>query len=183
MLLLHGYGGHPADLDPLASAIGERDHPVLRPEWHPRARLVEGLAETLLLLDSLSEPVHVVGHSLGGVCGFLAAHLRPDQVASLTTIASPILGAPLAHVTLGPLRDIRPGAPLLRSLPASSPGMASLHIAARGDLRVPVRSALPPGGRHEVLPYGHVSVLWARRTRELVCTLLAEVDRGTPDVS
>ncbi|MBL8948480.1 MAG: alpha/beta fold hydrolase, partial [Myxococcales bacterium] len=45
--------------------------------------------------------VNLVGHSQGGLDARLVAHLRPDLVASVTTIATPHHGTVVADVVLG----------------------------------------------------------------------------------
>lgn len=44
--------------------------------------------------------VNLVGHSQGGLDARVVAHLRPDLVASVTTIATPHLGTPIADLVL-----------------------------------------------------------------------------------
>lgn len=44
--------------------------------------------------------VNLVGHSQGGLDARVVAHLRPDLVASVTTIATPHQGTPIADVVL-----------------------------------------------------------------------------------
>lgn len=41
------------------------------------------LADTLTVLEALSQPAVIVGHSMGGAIGALAAHARPDLVRAL----------------------------------------------------------------------------------------------------
>jgi pimeloyl-ACP methyl ester carboxylesterase len=52
--------------------------------------LVQELIDTLLA--RYQEPVILVGHSLGGILCWLAAHQRPDLVRCVVMIDSPILG-------------------------------------------------------------------------------------------
>jgi len=52
--------------------------------------------------------VNIVGHSQGGLDARVVAHDRPDLVASVTTIATPHQGTPIADVLLGLVSD--PGA-------------------------------------------------------------------------
>jgi triacylglycerol lipase len=52
--------------------------------------------------------VNIVGHSQGGLDARVVAHDRPDLVASVTTVATPHQGTPIADVLLGLVSD--PGA-------------------------------------------------------------------------
>lgn len=59
-------------------------------------------------------PVHLVGHSLGGYLSLMVACRRPDLVASVTMIDSPVLGGWRAHSlqvirTMGLLGHVSPG--------------------------------------------------------------------------
>jgi pimeloyl-ACP methyl ester carboxylesterase len=47
-----------------------------------------GVADLLGIVDDIGEPVHLVGHSLGGYLSLTVALQRPDLVRSLTLIAS-----------------------------------------------------------------------------------------------
>jgi pimeloyl-ACP methyl ester carboxylesterase len=70
------------------------DRPSLRPgappetDFEPDAELIAGL---------LAEPMHVVGHSYGGIVSLLAAARRPAAVRSLTVIEPPAFGVARGH--------------------------------------------------------------------------------------
>ncbi|MBK7579521.1 MAG: triacylglycerol lipase [Myxococcales bacterium] len=49
--------------------------------------------------------VNLIGHSQGGLDARVVAHDRPDLVASVTTIATPHQGTPMADVLLGLVAD------------------------------------------------------------------------------
>ncbi len=49
--------------------------------------------------------VNIIGHSQGGLDARVVAHDRPDLVASVTTVATPHLGTPIADVILGAVQD------------------------------------------------------------------------------
>ncbi|MEN9654253.1 MAG: 2-succinyl-6-hydroxy-2,4-cyclohexadiene-carboxylate synthase [Chlamydiota bacterium] len=85
-VLLHGFLGSRQDWDPLI-AFMERNHPLKtlainlpghgampfdRADWMP----------------SLTEPMHLVGYSMGGRLALQYTHLYPENVASLTLIST-----------------------------------------------------------------------------------------------
>lgn len=49
--------------------------------------------------------VNLVGHSQGGLDARYVAHTRPDLVASVTTVATPHYGTPIADIALGVSSD------------------------------------------------------------------------------
>lgn len=65
--------------------------------------------------------VHLIGHSLGGVLARSAAALRPDQVASVTTLGSPFRGIrshPIVLRTRDVVRKVIFGRPSAQFLPS-----------------------------------------------------------------
>jgi triacylglycerol lipase len=54
--------------------------------------------------EASGRKVHLVGHSLGGVIARSVAAQRPDQIASVTTLASPFRG-PAAHANVLKISD------------------------------------------------------------------------------
>src|SRR5690606_20441509 len=51
--------------------------------------------------DSGHAKVNIIGHSQGGLDARVVAHLAPELVASVTTVATPHYGTPIADVVLG----------------------------------------------------------------------------------
>lgn len=54
-----------------------------------------------IVADTGYEKVNLIGHSQGGLDARVVAHLRPDLVASVTTISSPHHGTEVADIVLG----------------------------------------------------------------------------------
>lgn len=66
----------------------------------PNLLIRKRLNETIRRAFSASgRRVHLIGHSLGGIIARSVAAQRPDQIASVTTLASPFRG-PVAHANV-----------------------------------------------------------------------------------
>ena len=60
-------------------------------------RYTEDLAETLLFLDQVSEPIVLLGHSYGGFIALKSALARPDKVAALCLYEPVVWGSLASH--------------------------------------------------------------------------------------
>lgn len=60
-----------------------------------------------ILRETGHDRVNIVAHSQGGLDARVVAHVRPDLVASVTTIATPHRGTPIADIVLGLVADDR----------------------------------------------------------------------------
>lgn len=90
--------------------LGARVHV---PRVHPTAGIARRARKLAERIETLcpDEPVHIVGHSMGGLDARALLHLPgwEDRVLSLTTIATPHLGSTLAETArdrLGPLYQL-----------------------------------------------------------------------------
>ncbi len=82
--------------------------PAVDPFNDSEARGAELLAHVeRILAETGYAKVNLVGHSQGGLDARWVAHERPDLVASVTTIATPHRGSPIADVVLGIVSDDR----------------------------------------------------------------------------
>ena len=93
LLLIHGYGVRSYFWNALQPHLAEHFHPVEAPDLElpdveSGVAIVADACRTLRA--RFSQPVVLVGHSLGGVISALAARdLAPDAVSHLVVIASP----------------------------------------------------------------------------------------------
>jgi triacylglycerol lipase len=80
--------------------LSEAGNRVLVPSLPPMSGIAERAAQLKAFLDRESprEPVHLIGHSMGGLdCRYLVTKLgMAERVLSLTTIATPHHGSPFA---------------------------------------------------------------------------------------
>ena len=60
-----------------------------------------------ILAETGHDKVNLIGHSQGGLDARVVAAMRPDLVASVTTIGTPHRGSPIADVVLGLVTDDR----------------------------------------------------------------------------
>lgn len=98
------------------SALAEAGEVVFTPPVDPfNASAVRGemllAAVEAVLEETGAAKVNIIGHSQGGLDARWVAHVRPDLVASVTTIATPHRGTLVADVALGiadrgPLPDL-----------------------------------------------------------------------------
>ena len=102
VICLHGFPGRPSDWDELASSAGsERDIQSIPMPWLSAVpalplNLQMVLEYCRILIDeNAQEPVHLVGHDLGGlVLWWLAQSNLKDRIASLSILSCP---HPLAY--------------------------------------------------------------------------------------
>ena len=163
VVLVPGFTGSKEDfrlvLAPLA-AVGRRTVAIdLRGQYESpgpddqEAYAVEALAADLLaLLDTLEAPVHLVGHSFGGLVSRAAVLKRPEAVRSLTLMCSGPEALTGPRVELLPL--IAPvleqgGMPALvaavEALEADDPRTLALTPEVREFLRVRMLASSPAG--------------------------------------
>ena len=82
--------------------------PAVDPFNSSEVRGEELLAHVERILEETGhEKVNIIGHSQGGLDARYVAAMRPDLVASVTTIATPHRGSPIADVVLGLIADDR----------------------------------------------------------------------------
>ncbi|MEM9097969.1 MAG: alpha/beta fold hydrolase [Pseudomonadota bacterium] len=109
VVLLHGLGRTPASMWLLARRLSRAGYQVIRLGYRStRQQLSASIAELRgQLADLPSGPIHLVGHSLGGL---IAVHLLRDpqglDIKRVVQIGSPNLGSPLAE-RLGGVWPIR----------------------------------------------------------------------------
>lgn len=115
IVLVHGFFGFDqlAGLDAATYFFGVADRladdgelevhtPALDPFNDSTVRGLQLLAAVeTILAESGHAKVNLVGHSQGGLDARVVASLRPDLVASVTTIATPHHGTPIADIVLG----------------------------------------------------------------------------------
>lgn len=98
-LLLHGFCGSPRDLDSLASALGERgfrvDAPTLpghgtSPRDLARTRWPDWERASNAALDRLEGRVAIAGLSMGALLAIRLAVERPERVAALALLSTPL---------------------------------------------------------------------------------------------
>lgn len=151
-LLVPGFSGSKEDFGPLLpplAAAGWRvaaldlrgQHESPGPD-DPLAYTVDALAEDVLaVVDLLGAPVHLVGHSFGGLVSRRAALLRPAALASLT-----LMGSGPAALT-GPRVDVLAllpevlGAGGMAAIADASEALSETDPAAQ-DTPAPVRQFL-----------------------------------------
>lgn len=158
-LALPGWGTSPARMVPICDALS--GHGIdARPWRYDPAGSIHSLGMHLArVLASRPGPLHLVGHSLGGLVVASAVVHHGADVASVTTINSPWRGtwaAWTAHPGDPLGRDLRWGADALRELRAAlarhleePAGPRWSVLAAAGDLAVPITGAtrVPSGER------------------------------------
>jgi pimeloyl-ACP methyl ester carboxylesterase len=186
-LLLPGWGTHPERLGPLAERVRAAGRSTRLVSYTPDGT-IDALARRVRDLAP-DGPLHLVGHSLGGLVVAAAAlrHLT-GRVRTVTTVNAPWRGTWVAYTGDTTLtRELRWGAPALDALRdelaahlADEDGPRWLVLGMAGDLATPATTSLtvPRGPRLErrLLPLaGHSQSLLAPRLHDVVA---AHVDRA-----
>ncbi|HET9630091.1 MAG TPA: alpha/beta hydrolase [Novosphingobium sp.] len=102
VMLLPGFGAHPARMRPMASCLESAGHKVY--EWGlgfnlgpTPANFAFLLARVRSIARTCGEPVALVGWSLGGLYAREIAKLAPADVARVITMGTPFSGDPRAN--------------------------------------------------------------------------------------
>lgn len=102
VMMLPGFGAHPARLRYMARQIEKAGHKVKR--WGQGFNLgatpdvIDRIEERLIAVhERYGRPVVLVGWSLGGVFAREVAKRQPDRVAKVVTLGSPFSGDPRAN--------------------------------------------------------------------------------------
>ncbi len=171
---IHGYLGAPRDMGLFAKSAKDRGLASACPkisgsQWH---KAVHRLS---IALEGTGRPVHLVGHSLGGLIAVQLAHVLQNQVLSVATIASPLSGSPhsdrFAFYSAHPLFVTKTS----ETVSISPPPAPMLAVAGELDVLVPVGSATSVSSRSIVIPgEGHRSLLNKPYTSHLVETFQEE---------
>jgi triacylglycerol lipase len=147
VVLVPGFLAGDASLSALARALREQGHRTYRSHIHANIGCTVRAAEQLeIRLESVvarrGRRVTVVGHSLGGLLARGLAVRRPDLVAGIVTLGSPVLAPGAHHVALTRSLDA-----LVRLSRAGVPGVMALECVAGDCARSSFeesRLAVPP---------------------------------------
>lgn len=181
VVFVHGLLAAGPVFDPLRERV-ERDLGVaaLDISYGPHRDLeaiAAELKERVEATASPGQPVHLVGHSLGGLIARWYLQQLGGRASRLVTLATPHAGTPWARWVPGPLgKTLRPGSPWLRRLGDSAGDIPHLAIVGGGDRLVPPESAAAVRNarveRFEGL--GHNELLYDARVQRTVVGALAD---------
>jgi triacylglycerol lipase len=105
VLLIPGFLAGDATLRPMASRLRSAGYRTYRSRMHANVRCAQATGEALerrleQIFDRWQEPVGLIGHSLGGLLAKGLAHRRPELVAGIVTLGSPLLAPGAVHPVL-----------------------------------------------------------------------------------
>ncbi len=130
VLLIPGFLAGDSSLGPLARGLREEGFRTYRSRILANVgctRSALGLLEQRLevVAERRGAPVHIVGHSLGGLLARGLAVRRPDLVAGIVTLGSPLLAPGAHHVSLTASLEV-----LVRLSRVGIPGLMSQDCVA-----------------------------------------------------
>lgn len=191
VVLLHGFGGHHGAWDACLELLGTPartiayDLPGHGASIGLRQFTSARKAASVLLADiagRVSQPFHLVGHSMGGAVATLLAAASPDVIASLTLLAPGGFGETINEPLLAAFARATDAAELAGCLAAmSAPGFhpREASAAALADIRalpgqrellVELCSVIARDGRQGVIPAAMlatiaspVTIVWGDR--------------------
>lgn len=201
VLLLHAAVVNRTTLFLLAKRLSAMGFVVHNPAYPNRIRDIAGCAAHVLpLFSRLAEesqgPVHVVGHSMGGlVARRLLTLFQPENFGRVVTLGAPHRGSPLADMLrhqgfyqdlFGPAgQELITGLPITWAGPWPPPydigllagtipiGPGTLFISWESDGTVLHTSSQPPGGTDYIrVPATHTTLPLLKRTAVRVARFL-----------
>lgn len=188
VVLLHGLYASAGVWRPLRRRLeSELDATILSFSYPPGPGVVE-LAQQLkehVARVQGQRPIHLVGHSLGGLV--MRYYARRDEcdprVVQTISLAAPFLGSKRNFLVPGRAgQDITPGSRMLAELRTASPEnerIPHLALVAQDDEMIE-KGAYPDFGRHALVPrVGHNGILFD----ENVLTMLVDTIRRADEAS
>jgi triacylglycerol lipase len=105
VLLIPGFLAGDATLRPMATRLRAAGYRTYRSRMHANVRCAQATGEALeerleAIVERWDRPVAVIGHSLGGLLAKALAHRRPELVAGIVTLGSPLLAPGAVHPVL-----------------------------------------------------------------------------------
>ena len=105
VLLIPGFLAGDATLAPIAARLRSVGYRTFRSRVHANVRCAQATGGSLErrleeISDRWEKPVALVGHSLGGLLAKGLAHRRPELVAGVVTLGSPLLAPGAVHPVL-----------------------------------------------------------------------------------
>lgn len=105
VLLVPGFLAGDATLRPMSHRLRRAGYRTYRSRLHANIRCTQATGEALeerveAIVQRWGRPVAVIGHSLGGLLAKGLAHRRPDLVAGIVTLGSPLLAPGAVHPVL-----------------------------------------------------------------------------------
>jgi predicted alpha/beta hydrolase family esterase len=175
VVFLHGLFASAGVLRPLRTRfLAEAQIRTAALSYAPGPEVASLTARLRALVDALPSetPVHVVGHSLGGIVARDYARAPGShRLRSIVTLASPFGGVRgAARFGFGSARDLDPESQVLRELRSQPIAVPHLSLLARDDgLTTDHEAHRTPGSELQVVAgVGHHSVLFDPRVAELV---------------
>lgn len=187
-VFIHGYLASGGVMRPLGEYLAERK--LATRQLHFSFTPTGSVAEHVQKLDALirrvhttGAPVHIVGHSLGGLIARYYRQVLGRPVEKMLCIATPHAGVPRAGAFRAfksiPLVDeLAPGSGTLQLLQATSVRLSPTQVTCvipEGDTLVPPEHSAALAG-HECVympELGHLSVLFSKEVWEIVAERLA----------
>ncbi|MDL2269228.1 alpha/beta fold hydrolase [Desulfosarcina sp. OttesenSCG-928-A07] len=201
VLLLHAAVVNKTTLTPLARRLTAMGFVVHNPNYPNRQKDVQGCADHVLpffshLAETTKDPIHIVGHSMGGlVARRMLALYQPENFGRLVTLGTPHKGSPLADVLqhqtfyqklFGPVgQDLTTDHDLTWAGPWPPPydigliagslpiGPGTFFLPWQGDGTVLHISSQPPGGTdYARVPTTHTTIPMLEKTARLIARFL-----------
>jgi pimeloyl-ACP methyl ester carboxylesterase len=176
VLFLHGLFASAGVLQPMR--LGFMRHAGVRTgafSYAPGPGVVELNDRLSALTAKLPGDVnlHLVGHSLGGIVArYYSQHASDDRLRSLTTLASPFAGVPLASklALFEGARDLAPESPLLAQLRERPVSVPHLALLGEEDQLTSDRDAHTASGSTSLVMagLGHHTILFASQVATTV---------------
>jgi pimeloyl-ACP methyl ester carboxylesterase len=105
VLLIPGFLAGDATLRPMSARLRAAGYRTYRSRMHANVRCAQATGDALeerldAIVERWGRPAALVGHSLGGLLAKALAHRRPDLVAGIVTLGSPLLAPGAVHPVL-----------------------------------------------------------------------------------